>query len=162
MKNIFVAYDKNHGIGAENDLLWQRGLPADLPRFKNLTSGHPIIMGRKTYDSIGRPLPNRHNIVISRQNKLIDGATVVDSLEAAYKAAEGDDEVFVIGGGEIYKWALDDVDRIYATEVGATFDSATVFFPTLDMTKWRETSRIHNKMDEHNLYNYDFVIYERR
>lgn len=162
MKNILVAYDKNHGIGAENDLLWQRGLPADLLHFKNLTLGHPIIMGRKTYDSIGRPLPNRHNIVISRQNKSIDGVTVVGSLAAAYKAAEGDDEVFVIGGGEIYKWALDSVDRIYATEVDATFDNATVFFPALDMTKWRETSRVRNTMDERNLYNYDFVIYERR
>jgi dihydrofolate reductase len=162
MKSIIVAYDEKRGIGAKNDLLWQRGLPADLRRFKDLTTGHAIVMGRKTFDSIGRALPNRQNIVISRQATLaMDGVTLVDSLEAAYKAAGLDEEVFIIGGGEIYKLAINDIDRIYATEVGATFNNADTFFPPLDLTKWREVSRDHHVADERNAYAYDFVTYER-
>jgi dihydrofolate reductase len=159
MKNILVAYDKNYGIGAANDLLWQRDLPADLRRFKELTTGNAIIMGRKTFDSIGRPLPNRQNIVISRHPLKIEGITVVDSLEKAYQAVDRDKETFVLGGGEIYRLALDSVDRIYATEVQETF-TADVFFPALDKTIWRETSRVHYAADEKNKYDFDFVIYE--
>src|SRR3954464_13773251 len=102
MRNILVAYDKNYGIGAHNDLLWQRDLPADLRRFKELTTDNAVIMGRKTYESIGRPLPNRQNIVISRTTDAIDGVTVVDSLQAAYDAVEFGKEIFVLGRGQIY------------------------------------------------------------
>lgn len=159
---MVVAYDKKRGIGTANGLLWQRNLSADMGRFKALTTGNAIIMGRKTFDSIGRVLPNRQNIVISRQAISIDGATVVNSLEAAYDAVDPDKETMVIGGGEIYRLALPSVDRIYATEVDATFDNAEVFFPEIDMTVWHETSREHHEADERNSYNYDFVIYDRR
>ncbi len=161
MKNLLVAYDQNHGIGAVNDLLWQRDLPADLRHFKELTTGNTIIMGRKTYDSIGQPLPNRQNIVISRHPRTIEGVTVVGSLEEAYAAVDPDKEPFVIGGGEIFWLALPDADRIFATEVQATFPQATVFFPAIDMAEWFEVSRAHHAADKRNLYDFDFVIYER-
>ncbi len=161
MKNIVVAYDQSHGIGAVNDLLWQRDLPADLRHFKGLTTGQAVIMGRKTYDSIGHPLPDRQNIVISRSSRVIEGVTTVGSLEEAYAAVDADKEPFVIGGGEIYWLALPEADRIFATEVMATFPQATVFFPALDLTEWFEVSRVHHTADKRNLYDFDFVIYER-
>lgn len=161
MKSILVAYDKNLGIGAHNDLLWRRDLPADLARFKDMTTGNAIIMGRKTYESIGRPLPNRQNIVISRLADSIEGVSVVGSLQAAYDAVESGKEAFVIGGGQIYALAMDSVDHIYATEVDASFDTADTFFPGIDTSVWQETDRAHHQADERNLYNYDFVTYER-
>jgi dihydrofolate reductase len=161
MKSILVAYDKNFGIGAFNDLLWQRDLPADLRRFKELTTGHAIIMGRKTYDSIGRALPNRQSIVISRQAGVIEGVIVVDSLAAAYDAVEAGRESFVIGGGQIYELAIDTVDRIYATEVDAEFPQADVFFPAVNKDWWHETAREHHTADERNKYDFDFVTYDR-
>lgn len=162
MKSIVVAYDQKRGIGAKNDLLWLRDLPADLKHFKDLTTGHAVIMGRNTYKSIGKPLPNRQNIVLSRENETIEGVTVVDSLQAAYDAVEDGRETFVIGGGQIFALAIDTVDTIFATEVNATFDQADIFFPAIDITHWHETSRVHHDADERNLYGYDFVIYERR
>lgn len=161
MKTIIVAYDKNRGIGADNNLLWQRNLPADLQHFKEITTGGAIIMGRNTYESIGRPLPGRQNIVISHHNLSVDGIQIADSLEMAYDLVESGRETFVIGGGQIYNLAIETVDRILATEVDAVFDQATVFFPEIDPNKWRETSRTSQFADERNLYNYDFVTYER-
>ena len=160
MKSIIVAYDKNHGIGASNDLLWTRDLPADLLHFKEVTTGSAIIMGRKTYESIGRPLPNRQNIVISRDMEPIDGFTVVRDLDEAYSAATSDD-VYVIGGGQIYELAIDTVDQILATEVDESFN-AEVFFPELDPTIWQEVSREHHDKDDANKYDYTFVVYKRR
>lgn len=159
MKSIIVAYDKNYGIGANNDLLWH--LPADLKHFKDKTTGNAIIMGLNTYRSIGRPLPNRQNIVMSYQNELIDGVHVVSSLQAAYSIVDRNKEAFVIGGGQIFALAFDTVDRIYATEVDATFNNATIFFPAIDKTVWREISREKHQADDKNSYNYDFVVYER-
>lgn len=162
MISILVAYDRKNGIGADNDLLWQRDMPADLKRFRELTTGNAIIMGWKTFESIGRPLPNRQNIVMSRSaHDPIEGIEIVDSLEAAYAAVEPGRETFVIGGGQVYALALDTTDRVLATEVDAEFDQATVFFPVLDMAVWRETSREHHDADERNKYPYDFVTYER-
>ncbi len=161
MKKIIVAYDKNYGIGAHNDLLWQRDLPADLQHFKQLTIGHPVIMGRNTYLSIGRPLPGRRNIVICYQDEVIDGVEVVTSLEAAYALAGSDQDVFVIGGGQIYSLAFDTVDQIIATEVNAQFDQATIFFPAVEAEVWREIDRQHHQADDRNLYDYDFVTYQR-
>ena len=160
MKTIIVAYDQNMGIGANNDLLWKQELPADLRHFKDLTTGSTVIMGSNTYKSIGRPLPNRHNIVINYSDMQIDDVTVVTSLEDAYKAADTRD-VFVIGGGQIYKLALDTVDVIKATEVQASF-KADIFFPEVDMNKWQEVERESHKADEFNKYGYDFVTYARR
>lgn len=159
MKSIVVAYDQTHGIGADNDLLWQRDLPADLAHFKEITTGATVIMGRKTYESIGRPLPNRQNIVVSRVGMpAVDGIETVGSLAEAYAAAEHD--IFVIGGGSIYAQALADMDIVYATEVLAEFPQATVFFPVLG-DDWREAERLHNDSDEKNAYGFDFVTYKR-
>lgn len=158
MKAIVVAYDQQHGIGAANDLLWQRDLPADLAHFKAITTGGTVIMGRKTYESIGRPLPNRQNIVITRGDMQIEGVEVAHSLEEAYRLATG--ELFVIGGGQVFAEALPDVDTVYATEVQATFPEASVFFPVLG-EEWRETSRKKHQRDEQNHYDYDFVTYKR-
>lgn len=163
MINILVAYDQHHGIGADNDLLWQHDMPADLKRFKELTTGNAVIMGWKTYESIGRPLPNRQNIVMSRSaHEPVEGITVVDSLEAAYAAVEPGRETFVIGGGQVYAQALASTDRVLATEVDAVFNEATVFFPVLDTSVWKETAREHHDADERNKYPYDYVTYERK
>lgn len=161
MKTIVVAYDKHFGIGANNDLLWQRNLPADLKHFKDITTGGAIIMGRNTYESIGKPLPDRQNIVVSHHDEKIDGVQVVNSLQQAYGLVEPGRETYVIGGGQIFKQSIDTVDRIAATEVDALFDQATVFFPTVNPAVWREISREKHLTDDRNLYNYDFVVYER-
>lgn len=161
MKSIVVAYDKNYGIGAANDLLWLRDLPADLRHFKQTTMGGAIIMGRKTFDSIGIPLPGRQNIVISRSTMIIEGATTVTSLDDAYAVVEPGREAYIIGGGQIYETALATADRIVATEVDAEFPQATVFFPALDRAIWHEVSREHHDADERNKYPFDFVVYER-
>lgn len=161
MKSIIVAYDRKMGIGAENDLLWQRHLPADLKHFKELTTGHPIIMGRKTFESIGRPLPNRQNIVISRSMNPVEGIEVARSLDEAYVLAN-DPQVFIIGGAQIYDEAMKSADTILATEVDATFDTATVFFPQIPIEEWKETARDHHEADEFNKYAFDFVTYARR
>ncbi len=159
MKSIIVAYDEDRGIGADNDLLWQRDLPADLRHFKDLTSGHAIIMGFRTYQSIGRPLPNRRNIVISNRPTDIDGVEVVSDLQAAYDLAKNS-EIFVIGGGKTYDAALSSVDRIFATEVKAKFQADT-FFPKININEWQEISREAHEADDKNKYSYDFVIYKR-
>ena len=161
MKTIIVAYDQKYGIGAQNDLLWRRDLPADLKRFKDLTSGNAVIMGMNTYLSIGRPLPNRQNIVISYDDKPIEGVQIARDLQSAYSLVDASRETFVIGGGKIYADAIDSVDQIMATEVNATFDQATVFFPAINTSKWREIERTKHVADGQNLYDYDFVTYER-
>jgi dihydrofolate reductase len=162
MKAIIVAYDKKFGIGANNDLLWQRDLPADLKHFKEITSGNAVIMGSKTYQSINRPLPDRQNIVISHSHELTDNrVNSVNNLQSAYNLVDINKEAFVIGGGQIYALAINTVDRIYATEIDQVFDNATVFFPVIDDKKWHEIYREKHLADERNLYNYDFVIYER-
>ena len=160
MKSIVVAYDKNGGIGAGNDLLWKRDLPADLQHFRDLTRGNAVIMGRKTYESIGGALGGRKNIVISHHFQVEDGVVFARNLQEAYNEAEGMD-ISVIGGGSIYEQALRDVDRIYATEVKASFPNATVFFPKLDRSEWHEVTREPHRADGANKYDYDFVTYQR-
>jgi len=160
MKAIVVAIDRNNGIGAENDLLWLRDLPADLANFKALTVGKSVVMGRKTFESIGHPLPDRQNIVVSRSGPTgIKGVLTAHSLEAAYALAQYD--VRVIGGGQIYAEAIDDMDVLYVTEVDADFPQATVFFPQINCDDWQEVSRDHHEADEKNKYAFDFVTYER-
>lgn len=161
MKSIIVAYDKNFGIGAVNDLLWLNELPADLRHFRDLTMGSAIIMGRKTFDSIGQVLPGRHNIVISHHFKVIPGVTVARNLEEAYKVADTQD-ISIIGGGSIYEQTMKDADRIYATEVKAEFPQADVFFPTIDKSIWHEASRDPHTADGANKYDYDFVVFDRK
>ena len=153
-----MAYDKQRGIGAAGDLLWLRDLPADLAHFKQLTMGGSIVMGRKTYESIGRALPGRENIVVSHGPIDATDVIAVTSLAAAYEAAHGN--IFIIGGGQIYDQALGDADIVYATEVQQTFPQATVFFPALD-DSWQERAREPHVADDRNKYDYDFVTYAR-
>lgn len=160
MKSIVVAYDQNRGIGADNDLLWMRDLPADLLHFKELTTGKSIVMGRKTFESIGsKPLPNRQNIVLSRTPTGVEKVITAGSLGAAYAIAQF--PIFVIGGESVFRESLPDIDVIYATEVQAEFPQATVFFPAIDMAEWQETSREHHEADQKNKYAFDFVVYKR-
>lgn len=159
MKSIVVAYDKNRGIGANNDLLWQRDLPGDLNHFKELTTGKSVIMGSRTFRSIGRPLPNRQNIVLSYEPLVFPGAETAKSLDEAYKLARS--EIVIIGGGSVFQQSLPDIDTIYATEVDASFAQATVFFPPLDES-WEELSREHRDINGRDKYPYDFVTYRRK
>lgn len=161
MTNILVAYDQQRAIGAQGDLPWGRSLPGDLAMFKRLTLDKTVVMGRKTFESIGRPLPKRENIVISRNPHLdIEGAICVNSLAAAMGAASK--EVFVIGGGQLYEAALPITDAIYATEVQATFPEADTFFPDIDTEQWQEYYRVHNTHHvSGDAYDYDFVRYDR-
>ncbi len=158
--SIIVAAAKNHAIGKDNRMLWH--LPADFKYFKFMTSTHHIIMGRKTFDSIGKPLPNRTSVVITRNPDFsYDGVIVVNSLEKAIEVAKkrGDDEAFVIGGGQIYKEALPLADVVYLTEVKTEVDGDT-FFPELG-NEWKEESREPLTADEKHAFAFDFVKYVR-
>lgn len=161
MKYILVAYDQNRAIGAHNSLPWAGAMKADMRRVRELTTGHAIIMGRKTYDSIGRALPNRQNIVVTHHPFRAPDVEVAASLEEAYTKVSPDRNAVVFGGSQIYHLALASVDRILATEIRAVFDEADVFFPALG-SSWRETSREHHDNDAENAYPFDFVVYERR
>lgn len=153
--SIIVAMANNHVIGNQNQLPWH--LPADLKHFKALTLGKSIIMGRKTYESIGKPLPQRRNIIISRQKDLsIPGCEVVGSLEDALTLIEGDAEGMIIGGSQIFLAALPLVSKIYLTVIQHDFNG-DIFFPELDMSQWQEISREDHTPDEKNLYPYSFI-----
>src|SRR5882757_2752929 len=136
--SIVVAVSQNHAIGKDNKLLWY--LPNDLKHFKEITTGHTIIMGRKTYESVGKPLPNRRNIIITRQDITIEGCEVVKSIEDALALCANEDEVFIVGGAEIYKLAMSKTDRIYLTIIHHSFDADTLF-PEIDYMEWKETAR---------------------
>ena len=158
MKSIIVAMDKNNAIGFENDLPWGRGLKDDMAHFAKTTRGKTVIMGRKTFESIGsKPLPDRQNIVVTSRPTGVVGVQSALSLEAAYALARYD--IFVIGGGQLYTAALDDMDQLIVTYVNAEFPEATVFFPEINRGKWQEVSREHHKADERNSYSFDMVIY---
>ncbi len=160
MKAIVVAIDKMNGIGADNDLLWQRDLPTDLQHFREITAGGTVIMGRKTYESIGRALPSRENIVVTRTPFEAEDIICVTSLEEAYIKASREN-IYVIGGGQIYTQALDDMDRLYITYVDAEFSNATVYFPQIACENWTEILRDHHDADEKNKYGFDWVTYEK-
>jgi dihydrofolate reductase len=159
--SIIVATAQNGVIGRNNQLLWH--LPDDLKQFKRLTMGHPIIMGRRTFESIGRVLPGRTSIVITHNtNYQIEGCVVVHSLDAALAAAQntGVNEAFVIGGGIIYDLALPLTNKIYLTEVAAVFEG-DAFFEIKDPQHWQETSRLHHPADEKHPFAFDLVTLER-
>lgn len=147
-------------IGADNQLLWH--LPKDLKHFKEVTSGHPVVMGRKTFESIGKPLPGRTNIVISRKNDWFqEGVLIVGSIREALKFAKKIDEnVFVIGGGEIYKQTIDLADKIEATVVKAEL-KAEVYFPEIDPKTWTKTDEMCFEKDEKHEYDFCFQTWER-
>lgn len=154
---IVVATDLAGGIGIRNTLPWH--LPADLAHFKRLTSGHTILMGRKTFESIGRPLPNRRNIVITRDSGWQRaGVEVAHSLSAGLQLA-GADQLFVIGGAQIYAEALPQVSRLVVTEIGQHFE-CDAHFPPIDPGQWRETAREPHRAEEGG-FDYAFVTYER-
>ena len=156
--SLIVAYDRARGIGKGNRLPWR--LPAEMQYFKRTTMGKPIVMGRRTFESIGRALPGRRNIVVTRGTTPVDGVEQVASLDEALRLATDVDEVMVIGGAELYASALPAAHRIYATEVNGLFDTDTRF-PDLDTSAWREASRRHRAADAANPFAMDFVIYER-
>ena len=157
--SIIVAIAKNHAIGKDNKLLWY--LPNDLKHFKDVTTGHTVIMGRKTFDSVGKPLPKRRNIVITRQAISIDGCEVVPSVEAAIELCKAEDEVFIVGGAEIYRQAIPLTNRIYLTIIDQDFEGDT-FFPELNPDEWQEKDREDFEPDEKNKYKYSFITLVRR
>ena len=161
MISLMWAMDNNHVIGYNNQLPWH--LPEDLKFFKSTTMGHPIAMGRKTWDSIGRPLPGRENIVITRNPEfLCEGCTVLNSVEALLEySRQKADEIFVIGGAEIFKLILPDADKLYLTRIYDEFKGDT-FFPELNMEEWSLLSREQGIKDEKNPYDYEFMIYKRK
>lgn len=157
--SIIVAYAANRVIGKDGNIPWH--LSEDLKRFRKITTGHHIVMGRKTWESIGRLLPGREHIIISREPGYeVPGAKVVDSVNAAIAAARGDSEIFVIGGGEIYALVLPFADRILATEIDRKYEGDT-YFPELEKGIWRETAR-EKREDAASGQRYCFVTLERR
>ena len=157
--SLVVAVSSNQVIGKNNQLIWH--LPADLKHFKQLTTGHAVFMGRKTYDSIGKPLPNRRNIVISRSAAEIKGCEVSASIEDALQLTSAEKEVFIIGGAEIYRQVLPLANRIYLTKVHQDFDGDT-FFPEINDQEWQETQREDFSADEKNSIPYSFITLNRR
>ena len=160
--SLLVAAAENNAIGKNNQLLWS--LPNDMKFFKNTTWGMAVIMGRKTYESVDKPLPGRFNIVITRQaNWQKEGVIVTTGLQDALKKASETNcnEVFVIGGGEIYKWAIDIADKILITRVHASFDADT-FFPEIDESKWQLKANQDFEADEKHKYAYSFQTWERK
>jgi dihydrofolate reductase len=172
--SIISAIGKNNEIGKKNDLLWN--LPADLKHFKETTSGHPVIMGQKTFESlktdasgkqVGRLLPNRRNIIISQDiNFKIEGAEVVHSIEELLdllkKTTQENEEVFVIGGGSIYKIMIEKADKLYITHVDAEFPDAEIFFPKINENIWQKTASQKYPKDDLNKYDLEFVEYTRK
>jgi len=158
MISLLWAMDENRAIGRNNQLPWH--LPEDLKYFKRVTMGKPIAMGRKTYDSIGRPLPGRENIVITRsQGITIEGCTVIHDVKDLLK--RDDEELFVIGGAEIFKEILPFADRLYVTEIREEFEADT-FFPEYNLSDWELIESIPGMKDEKNPYNYEFLVYQRK
>lgn len=160
IKSIIVAKGKNNVIGKDNQLLWR--LSADLKRFKAITMGHTIIMGRKTFESIGKALPGRKTIIITRNKDFqIDGCLSVSSIAEAYEKCKADTEVFVIGGAEIYKQTILDISKLYITEVDIDIDG-DAFFPIVTHSEWNELSRESFTIDEKNEHDYSFINLERK
>ncbi|MBQ5701231.1 MAG: dihydrofolate reductase [Alistipes sp.] len=159
MISIIVAVAKNGVIGDKNSLLWH--LREDMVHFRTTTSGHPVVMGRKTYDSIGRPLPKRTNVVISRDTSLaVEGCTVVHSLEEAIALFEPTEEVFIIGGAQIYAQALPLADRIYLTVIDKEYEGDTSL-PEIDYSAWREISREEHSCGEEFEHPFAFITLEK-
>ena len=159
--SLIAVLGKNNEIGKGNELLCH--LPADLKRFKTITLGHTVIMGRKTFDSLPKGLlPNRRNIIISRDPELkIKGAEVYSSLDYAFLKAINDVEVFIIGGAQIYAQTLPFADRLYLTKIHAAFPEADTFFPSINWSHWNEISRETFPADEKNPYPFSFLEYEK-
>ncbi|MCA0988233.1 dihydrofolate reductase [Alkalihalobacillus algicola] len=160
MISFLLAMDENRLIGKDNDLPWH--LPADLKYFKKMTMNKSIVMGRKTFESIGKPLPGRESYVITRRDLTIDNVTILHSIDQFLEMVEEDNEKewFVIGGAEIYRQLLPYADRLYITEIHEEFQG-DAYFAELKEEDWVEKSRDQHTKDDKNSYDYDFVVYER-
>jgi dihydrofolate reductase len=162
--SLIAAVTKNNVIGKDNDLPWK--LPDDMKYFMETTKGHAVIMGRKNFDSLPpkfKPLKERFNIVISKSYR-DSNVCVVSSIESAFEQARANnsnEEIFVIGGAQIYKLALPFADRLYLTEIDTVLDGDT-YFPSFNKNEWKEASRKHHARDERHAYPFDFVVYERK
>lgn len=160
MITLIAAAGENNELGKDNDLVWH--LPDDFKRFKQLTTGHHIIMGRKTWESFPKPLPNRTHIIITRNETYApEGAIVVHSIDAALLKSSSDIQPFVIGGGEIYALAMEIADKIELTRVHEEFD-ADAFFPSIDETIWELSSEIHHAKDERHAYAFTYETWIRK
>ena len=168
MLSLIVAVAQNNAIGRNNELLWH--ISEDLKYFKSTTTGHPVIMGRKTYESIGRPLPGRRNIVLTRgtleippvKNPQTTSMEVVNSLDQVYAIAQGEEEFFVMGGGMLYNETFGKADFLYLTRIYAEAENADTFFPEVDEMEWdvvRQSQLLH---DEENDIDFKFIVYKRR
>lgn len=168
MLSIIVAVAQNGAIGRNNELLWH--ISEDLKYFKSTTTGHPVIMGRKTYESIGRPLPGRRNIVLTRgaieippiKNPQTTSMEVVNSLDEIYRIAQGDEEFFVMGGGMLYNETFGKADFLYLTRIYAEAENADTFFPQVDEREWEVVRESEMKHDEENGIDFKFIVYKRR
>lgn len=161
MISLIAAIGKNNELGKGNDLVWK--LPADQKFFRETTSGHPVVMGRKTFESIGKPLPNRRNIIITRDlNYKKDGVEIVHSLDRALELFKNsDEEIFIIGGAEIYKQSMSIADRLYITHIEAEDKEADAFFPEIIPIIWNEISHEEHVKDDKNPFNYTFSVHEK-
>lgn len=162
MLSIIVAIAKNNAIGKDNKLLWH--LPEDLKRFKRLTTGHNIIMGRKTFESLGRVLPNRHHIILCNDVKLNiedENVEIFDDISKLDKYINSKEENFVIGGATMYKLLMPYANKMYITEIDKDFDG-DVYFPEINKNEWKETEREQGPEDNENDFEYEYVTYERK
>ncbi|MBE6218455.1 MAG: dihydrofolate reductase [Rikenellaceae bacterium] len=160
MVSIIVAIAQNGTIGDKNSLLWH--IKEDMRFFRTTTSGHAVVMGRKTFESLGsRPLPKRTNIVITRADRVFEGALTAHSLEEAIRLAEGDEEIFIIGGAQIYREALRIADRMYITRVMHDYEGDTSF-PDIDLSEWELVAEEKHDRGEEYEYPFAFLTYERR
>jgi dihydrofolate reductase len=159
MISMIVAMDENNAIGKDNELLWH--LPDDFKHFKSVTMGKPIVMGRKTFESIGRPLPGRENIVVTRDKLFLsEGITIVNDIDAALSACDKYDEVMVIGGASFYEQMLPLADTLYVTLVHESFE-ADAFFPEISMGEWQVVEQREHASDEKHVHSFSFITYER-
>ena len=162
MLSIIVAIAKNNAIGKDNKLLWH--LPEDLKRFKRLTTGHNIIMGRKTFESLGRVLPNRHHIILCNDAKLNiqdENVEILDDISKLDKYINSEEENFVIGGATMYKLLMPYAKKMYITEIDKDFDG-DVYFPEISLNEWKVTEREEGPEDNENDFEYEYVTYERK
>ena len=157
---MIAAIAENNALGKNNDLLWH--LPIDFKRFKSITSGHHIIMGRKTFESFPKPLPNRTHVIITRKKEYkAEGCIIVDSLTKAIAACPKEQDIYIIGGGEIYNLGISVADQLDITRVHSTFEADT-YFPEIDLKQWELTKSQFNNKDDHHLYDYSFQTYRRK
>ncbi|HEU0085617.1 MAG TPA: dihydrofolate reductase [Candidatus Paceibacterota bacterium] len=161
MLSMIAAIGKNKELGKGNTLLWD--LPLDMKHFRSTTSGHPVIMGQRTFESIGRPLPKRRNIILTRDREYHpDGTEIAHSIEEAIALLDASEENFVVGGGQIYTQFLEKADRLYLTEVDADFPDADAFFPEFIKDEWKVVAEEKHEKDAEHQYDFVFKIYERK